>query len=191
MATYSYSQDQLEQIVAEYKRKRKNNPDSHIEHVKSLRNNFRDVIIAATVAIDGKGEKHIHQYRMSNPRLHKFARILCEHENSLRAAKNFDDLYNIISGIRIFGLGTVLYYDTALRIAHALGNLLPDKIYLMRGTLKGAQNLGVDISGKKHLERSELPVTLASSDLNCAELADLLCCYFAEGRWSDSLEFVN
>jgi hypothetical protein len=191
MKEKSYTSPELRQIISEYKSKRLKHPDSHIEYVKSLSPNFTNVIVAATVALDGKGEKHIHQYRMSNARLRQFAKKLCEYEKELKGANSFEDILKIISGIRVFGLGAALYYDTSLRIAYTKENCLPDQIYLVRGTLKGAKNLGIDTRGKTSISREELPAELKSSDLNCAELADLMACYFSEGRWCDCLEFVS
>lgn len=179
----------FKKIIAEYKIKRNVSPDSHIAYVKSLSGKFSDAIIAAAIAVDNKGEKHIHQYRMNNARLKKFAKLLCEKEQELFEAKTFDEIYQVVSTIRIFGLGAAVYYDTSLRIAHTKTNALPDKIYLLTGSLKGAKNLGVDTRGRATILKEDLPPALANCDLNCAELNDLLCCYFAEGRWSDCLEF--
>lgn len=190
MKNNAYTTTDFHNIIAQYKTKRERHPDTHIEYVKSISSGFADVIIAATVALDAKGEKHLHQFRMSNARLRQFARKLCEHEAELIAAKNFEDIFSIVSGIRVFGLGAALYYDTSLRIAYTKPGCLPDSIYLIRGSLKAAKNLGIETKGRTFIARNELPKELASSDLNCAQLTDLLICYFAENRWSDGLEFA-
>jgi hypothetical protein len=185
----SYTNKDYLKIISEYKLKREANPDKHIHYVKNLSGSFTDIITAATIALDDKGEKHIHQYRMSNARLKNFAKKLNVHVDELNEAKNFDEIYRIVSTVRVFGLGSVVYYDTSLRIAHAKNECLPNKIYLTGGALKGAQNLGVNTKGKFFILRSELPLALEKSGLDCHELADLLCCYFAEDKWGDCLEF--
>jgi hypothetical protein len=190
MKSKIYSPEEFRQIITEYKLKRASHPDSHIEYVKTLSGNFTNVITAATVALDAKGEKHIHQYRMSNARLRQFAKKLCQFEKELAEAASFEEIYNIISGIRVFGLGAALYYDTSLRIASTKKDCLPKYIYMIRGSLKGAKNLGIETKGRTYIEREMLPKELSDSELNCAELVDLLSCYFAEGRWCDSLEFA-
>ncbi|MCE3229556.1 MAG: hypothetical protein K0S32_4107 [Bacteroidetes bacterium] len=189
MSTKSYSKAEIDSAISDYKKKRKNNPDTHIAYVKSLRN-FRDVITASCIAIDGNGQKHIHQYRMNNGRLRKFAHKLLEREQDLLHAENFDRIFEIVSTIRVFGLGAVVYYDTSLRIAHTRTDCLPDKIYLIKEILKGARNLGIETKGKKHIFKNELPSPISTSDLECWEVADLLCCFFSEGKWKDCLEFA-
>lgn len=185
-----YTDTDYKNIISEFKSRRDKNPDLHIQYVRSLKQNFNEVIIAATIALDQHGEKHIHQSRMSNGRLRKFAQKLCVHSNELQRANTFEDIYQIVCTVRVFGLGAVVYYDTSLRIASTKDNCLPDRIYLFSRTLKGAKNIGVDTKGKAVLFKEELPTALAKSDLNCAELTDLLSCYFAEGKWGYSLEFV-
>ncbi len=185
----SYTHEEYRKIISEYKIRRKKNPDKHIDYVKKLSGDFQEIIIAATVALDDQGEKHIHQYRMSNARLRSFAKKLSAFKHELDIAKNFDEIYGIVSTIRIFGLGSVVYYDTSLRIAHTKLNCLPDKIYLIGGALKGAQNLELSTKGKLFISRSELPQPLDRSNLECYELTDLLCCYFADDKWGDCLEF--
>ncbi|MCE3260576.1 MAG: hypothetical protein K0S12_2217 [Bacteroidetes bacterium] len=189
MTAKSYSLEEIQSVISEYKEKRKKYPDTHVEYVKSL-TNFREVVTAASIAIDGAGQKHIHQYRMNNARLRKFAHKLLEREKDLLAAQSFDQIYEIVSTIRIFGLGAVVYYDTTLRIAHTRPGCLPDKIYLIKEILKGARNLGVETKGKKYILKSDLPYPLSDSDLECYELAELLCCYFSEGTWKDCLEYA-
>lgn len=189
MNNKSYSIAEINSIISEYSYKRKTNPDTHVAYVKSL-SNFRDIITVSCIAIDANGQKHIHQFRMNNARLRKFAHKLLEREKELLAAESFDEIFNIVSTVRIFGLGAVVYYDTSLRIAHTRAGCLPDKIYLIKEILKGAKNLGIETKGKKYILKNELPQGLSDSDLECWEVAELLCCYFSEGKWKDSLEFT-
>src|SRR4051812_22009134 len=99
-----YNEPDFLRIISEYKTKRKANPDRHIEHVKSLKR-FTDIIVASALAIDEHGEKHINQEMMNNARLRKFAKKLLTHEKELNVAKSFDEIYNIISTVRVFELG--------------------------------------------------------------------------------------
>lgn len=75
--------------------------------------------------------------------------------------------------------GELCSYDTALRIGFNL-NILPHKIYLHAGAMKGAENLKWDTK-KKEIELNEIPKI--HSDLLVLqpyEIENFLCIYKKE-----------
>ena len=74
------------------------------------------------------------------------------------------------------GVGSLMVYDTALRIGARLG-ALPKRVYLHRGTRVGARALHLDYR-QPTLEVSELPMALR--ELPPHEIEDLLCIYESE-----------
>jgi hypothetical protein len=73
----------------------------------------------------------------------------------------------------VSGLGELWAYDTALRLGAHLGHL-PARVYLHRGTRKGAENLGLNVTGET-IEVKDLPDALRS--LPPHESEDILCIY--------------
>src|SRR5262245_48111916 len=87
-------------------------------------------------------------------------RRLLEDSESLEAAETFHELFELVESIigSIYRIGELAVYDTALRIGVRLG-LEPKKVYLHRGTRRGATALGL---GRRRpwLHVSELPTEL-------------------------------
>ena len=65
-------------------------------------------------------------------------------------------------------------YDTALRLG-AFRGVLPDRVYLHAGTLKGVKNLGLIVGTKKSLATSEFPPEFRK--LEAYEVENCLCIY--------------
>ncbi len=134
-----------------------------------------DTIRLAALAVDACGKRLSHQRRITKENLERARTILLSATNDLKQCKTFDELLNLVEsdlhGIR--GLGELYAYDTALRIGAKLG-LLPEKVYLHRGTRKGAKALELDWKARA-LEVTAIPDEL--QELEPREIEDFLCVY--------------
>jgi hypothetical protein len=98
--------------------------------------------------------------------------------NDILAARNFDEIINIIQQCKVKGFGELAIYDTAMRIGSFL-NIEPDKVYLHAGARKGIEvleskgYLQEGNSSKKFLSLNDLPTSLA--ELRAAETEHFLC----------------
>ncbi len=134
---------------------------------------------AALAIIDDNGTMHCHQNRIRKVALEEAHRILLSGPviNNISQAKDlgFDALFTHIKGScsKITGIGELYIYDTSLRIGAKL-NLMPEKVYLHRGTRVGARNFGLNYKANS-LELSELPAEFRK--LEPYEIEDVLCIY--------------
>ena len=67
-------------------------------------------------------------------------KILLARKDLMMSVKRFNDLYAIVKEASIKGIGELCIYDTTERIGTFLG-VLPDEVYLHRGTRVGAVRL--------------------------------------------------
>lgn len=132
-----------------------------------------DAIRVAATCQSANGKRHPHQRRIPGTSLRKAKQQLLEHQEALRAAQNFAELYAVIvSKIGLIrGIGELAIYDIAHRIGAFLG-FEPDEVYLHAGTRAGAKALGY--SGRL-IKKDELPPEFAP--LTAAEIEDCLCIY--------------
>jgi hypothetical protein len=106
-------------------------------------------------------------------------KVLLKNVKVIEKAKTFDNLFNLIERLvlDINGIGELYVYDTSLRIGAKLG-LLPTKVYLHRGTRKGAKNLNLSIGIKgntKSIEVLSLPPEFQLIEPH--EIEDVLCIF--------------
>jgi hypothetical protein len=146
------------------------------EELESFRSQpFEEALERATLAKDERGKRFSHQRRLEGSQLRKAKSVLLDAAKELRRCKSFDQLHKLLkkhlNGIR--GLGELYYYDTALRIGASL-RLMPERVYLHRGTRIGARNLGLDCRADS-LDPRVLPKELAV--LEPREIEDFLCIY--------------
>ena len=119
------------------------------------------------------GKRHPHQYRIRPAALAEARRRLLAAD--LRTAETFDELHDMVAAtVRgIWKDAKLTIYDIAHRIGAYLG-LAPERVYLHRGTRKGARALGLG-RGRATLELHELPGEFGR--LTAAEAEDCLCIY--------------
>lgn len=168
------SDQELRAAVACYHKQRQTLSASHIAHVKAQKS-FKEAIHCAALAIDTHHKIHPHQRRVGRRTLEALANQVATIEQELKAARNFDELYRLLEELNVPGIGALTVYDTALRIAHVRTGCLPDKIYLHTGTRAGARRVVPHLAGQAFIYKTDLPAVLKQSDLDCAELEDLLC----------------
>lgn len=98
--------------------------------------------------------------------------------NELLRAKNFDQIFQIVTECKVKGFGELSIYDTSMRIASHM-NIEPDKVYLHAGARKGMEILedkGYVVEGsakKKFVELKDMPKPMQV--LKAAETEHLLC----------------
>ena len=133
----------------------------------------------AALAI-GAGQNHdkrfSHQYRITPGAIAQARTILLGALPRLRSCHSFHQLHDLICQLvaRARGLGELYCYDTALRIGAKL-DLLPQKVYLHRGTREGARALGRNDYKAATIDPRTLPREL--SQLEPHEIEDFLCIF--------------
>ena len=97
------------------------------------------------------------------------------HRAKVGNATDFDDLHDRVEGAigSLVGIGELMIYDTSLRLGAHLG-LLPRRVYLHRGTRRGARALGLDWRAKSVAVR-DCPRELGV--LQAHEIEDCLCIF--------------
>jgi hypothetical protein len=142
---------------------------------------FRDqptlaaAIVSAARAVDRRGRRYSHQYRIRRAAIAHAVTALSATEGSIAKADSFDELLRLITRQlgALPGIGPLYRYNTAFRIGAYLG-MLPTRVYLHAGTRSGARALNLDYQ-KEALEIDEVPVELRHRAPH--EIEDILCIY--------------
>lgn len=161
-------------IIRHYKRWKAANPDNCILHCVNQPTLHR-AIIQAALSVDHLDKKHPHQYRLKREYLQNFGNNLVQHIESIESAENFEVLITKIRSYRVYGIGELAVYDTAVRIGAFL-DIWPNRIYLHAGAKIGALALNANISSDI-ISKNDLPPEFRIPDLSCYELEDILCIY--------------
>ncbi len=127
------------------------------------------------------GKMHSHQRRLGHAKCLHASRLLVQRTGQFNAARDFDDLYELVRLALVGqkGFGPLYWYDVAHRIGMRL-DLPPEFVYLHAGTKCGAKKLGVATAGRSKIAVDELPCGLSSLLPDDAE--DFLC-HFHSGRF--------
>lgn len=141
----------------------------------AIQRTLREAIRKAGRAEGPGGKRLAHQHRLSRSVLAECVRYLEASLKALTKARAFEELHEIvreeIGGIR--GVGRLMVYDTALRIA-AWRRLEPRRVLLHAGTRVGARRLGLDAKADS-LAMADFPAALRR--LRPREVEDVLCIY--------------
>lgn len=97
------------------------------QNIKADLESYKDLYCAAT-SYNSSNIKHGHQRRINPNILKEFAQKVLEKETEPENAKSFDDIYTIIKSCKIYKIGRLAIYDTAIRIAYLKG-LEPTEVY--------------------------------------------------------------
>ncbi|MDR7207958.1 hypothetical protein [Priestia megaterium] len=129
-------------------------------------------LIAWAKTSDGK--THSHQCRIPKNAKQNLENYLLANYEKLSKMRDFEDLMRGLRGIK--GIGTLTCYDVATRLGICFG-VTPQKVYLHRGTYKGAKNLLGDtkVRGKSFLNLIDFPKELQC--LTPSQIEDFLCIY--------------
>lgn len=137
-----------------------------------------DAIENAALAKNSKGKRYSHQCRLSQDALNEAHRRLRRHYKEIEGTKSFNELHSVVEELvgPIPGIGELYIYDTSLRIGSKL-SLLPDKVYIHRGTRDGARNLlGIQGRNATSLEVAAWPQAFRDQ-LEPHEMEDVLCIF--------------
>ncbi len=164
----------LAKIAADYIAVYRPGAAAEVAHYRDLPT-VEDAISQAALAKDSAGNKHSHQRHVLPESLKESERRLMQSAEALKTAASFHELIELVHDIiaSIYFIGELTVYDTALRIGAHRG-LEPERVYLHRGTRKGAAALGLGAK-REWLDMSELPAQLRV--LSPREAEDALCIY--------------
>lgn len=129
------SEDDRYSAIIDHYKKQKSRESNLLNEVSTL----EDAIKVAT-AQGSEKKKHPHQYLIPQQCLEDFCEILLARKDLIMSVKRFNDLYTIVKEASIKGIGELCIYDTTERIGTFWG-ILPDEVYLHRGTRVGAIRL--------------------------------------------------
>jgi hypothetical protein len=161
-------------IISNYRKLKKNKPDTWLSYCES-QSDLQSAINCASLAKNQLDKRHPHQYRLKQSNLQLLADTLNQKSSEILNLKTFDELYNLVSSIKISGIGALTIYDTANRIGKYLG-IEPEYIYIHAGTKAGLEKL-IGHTKLQKINKQDLPEPLKNSDLTPAELEDVLCIY--------------
>jgi hypothetical protein len=161
--------------IAEYNAKRNSScwMDSVVQYVLEQKD-IDNAIVKAALSRDKNGKKHSHQWRLPNDVLEDYSQILLKEKDRIGKSKSFDDLFYLLSSLKIHGAGELLIYDTSVRIGY-FRKLFPKKIYIHEGTRIGLEKLLKRKIYEKTIEKQQLPEPFCSCDLTPGQLEDFFC----------------
>lgn len=162
----------LELLIDEYEADGAIRLRNELEYYRSIKS-FADVIVLATQGLGPERSMHKHQCRLGYDLLRQQAAVLVESATLLRQSRSFKELYASIESLRLYGVGPLACYDTAIRLGSWLG-LMPTEIYLHCGARQGYRALGLMPRGRI-AEIGSLPLVLQR--LTAVDLEDFLCIY--------------
>lgn len=150
---------------------------------------LRKAVESASWAEDPDGETHPHQQRpsqLNSKTFQEIEKILLENLDELRSCSSFKELIETVESKigDIGGVGPLMLYDTSQRIGAYL-DIMPEKVFLHRGTKEGAEALGFD-SGRDSISPEELPEPFQK--LEPYEIEDCLCLYHEHLEGEKELE---
>jgi hypothetical protein len=165
----------LAQIVADYIERHRPNSQADIDFYAGQSSLNRAIDLAAK-AQRHDGTFHGHQNRVGKATMARTRTPLLAME--VKGITGFDALHEAVDrAIRnIPRVGDLAIYDTAIRLGAFLG-MLPERVYLHRGTRDGAKALGLNHKASS-LTVADLPPELRQ--LRPYEVEDCLCIYKAE-----------
>jgi hypothetical protein len=125
---------------------------------------------------DHTGKRHPHLTRLQTSALLEARRRLMSNQDLFRSCRSFHEVLETVRRLTddICGYEEMAEYDTAMVVGAHLG-LLPERIYLHRGTRQGAANMGFAVRHREYLELTELPDGLAV--LEPYQIEDFFCLF--------------
>lgn len=167
-------QDSLERIVAEYADTHRPRAGRELRFF-AIQPTIRAAVERAARAVGPSGKRLKHQRRIRPTVLVQCARCLLTTLPEIEAAPDFESLWSVVRDSigPIHGVGELMIYDTALRIAAQRGLELA-RVFLHAGVRVGAKALGLDW-GAESLAPALLPPALQT--LRPLEIEDVLCIY--------------
>lgn len=141
---------------------------------------FSTVIDRVGDAVDARGKRHSHQWRLNADALAKGKAALHAISDRLQQASDFLQLWFLVQDAfkPIWGLGELAVYDTTERLRHRLGLESVHVIFLHAGARVGARRLAggrLKRDDAWGIHRHQVPDGLRH--LTTHEIEDILCIY--------------
>ena len=170
-----------ETIIRSYRLKNRSHKQKELDWFRRQTSLEAAINVAAKAEDEPKAEnkrglRYPHQRRIIRQAIPEANRLLLEKHDELQRCKSFHELWLLIGKTLepVRGIRELYVYDTALRIGAYL-NLLPNRVYLHRGTRDGAKKFGFVTKKNEWLNIDELPDILR--ELPADEIEDILCIY--------------
>jgi hypothetical protein len=110
----------LKNIINHYRKWKRVNPDTWVEHCVSQKD-LKNTIIYAALSENHLGKRNAHQKRLKKLNLEKFSSNLVNNIKKIENALTFDELLKIVERYKTKGVGELTCYDAANRIGAKLG----------------------------------------------------------------------
>lgn len=163
----------LQTLVNDFLKKYSDYQLNELMFYTNFKNEPKQLMHLIAWGITSEGKTHSHQCRIRKTVKANLEGYLLNNYDKIRQVKNFDQLMKLMRGIK--GVGSLTRYDIASRLGMCF-DVTPQKIYLHRGTYKGARNLiGDKVRGRSFLHVNDLP-----RELHCLtplQIEDFLCIY--------------
>jgi hypothetical protein len=134
---------------------------------------FEEAVYRACRCRNELGKKHNHQSKVRDPVLEQWSKIIVAKTDHTKVV-NFDQLFDQLGLLLIWGIGPVTHYDVATRIGAYL-KLEPEQLYLHAGVLDGWKLLFGKGKWPMRIGRGSWPAELRV--LPADQVEDLLCAY--------------
>lgn len=164
----------LDAIVRHYIRNFRPKSEGELRHFRN-QPNLSESIRRAALAKDPDEKRFKHQRRIPAKTLQVWAEVLHKKASQIQQCETFDHLFEMAENEsrKLWGIGELCVYDTALRIGTYLG-LEPNEVFLHAGTRDAARALGLD-GVRRAVPLVDLPNALRQ--LKPREIEDCLCIY--------------
>lgn len=164
----------FDSIVRHYIRNFRPRSERELGHFRN-QPSLSESISRAALAKDSREKRFKHQRRIPAKTLQAWAEALHRKSSQIQLCRTFEQLFKTIENEcrKLWGIGELCVYDTALRIGAYLG-LEPNEVFLHSGTRVGAKALGLD-GARRTVPVGELPNAL--QQLKPREIEDCLCIY--------------
>jgi hypothetical protein len=158
----------------------------HLENMKDFYENL-DIEMAIKHASTGKNpddKMNPHQWRVGYAKGMLGFNELKNELAEIKKCRKFEDIFLLAEKVKakIWGLGELWSYDTALRIGFNL-KIYPQQVFVHRGVTKGVKKV---INGKRPKGRS-LPINVFPNELlvlKAYEIENFLCIYGKDNKKS-------
>lgn len=174
--------DTLEDTATDFRDRLERDDDAetaYFRKVHSFARRLEDAALSRYVK-EGDGYKRCgHQHRLKPRALVAGLEGLRLIERRLETSHAFEDLHRRIVSVALHthGLGALWAYDTAARIGAVL-DLFPGAVFLHAGALKGAEELGFDVRGRRKLPLHEVRARYPElRRFSADELESFFCIY--------------
>jgi hypothetical protein len=155
-------------------------PDKWMVSVKK-QSSLEEAIKMACSCKDDKNYTHPHSRRLMKKNLDAITNNLLLDIDKIKSVKNFHELFCIILGNKVSGIGELAIYDIGTRIGYYL-NIYPEYIYLHASPTTAVKRLGVLGKAKRinttnylYIIRNDLPNDIKNSNITIMQIEQLLC----------------